>query len=247
MKGDFTDEDILAGIRFRKVAKDKGWVMPLLMADVVLLTIEDETLKVLVSKRIEAPHEGRWSLPGAFVLPDVDQDIEHTALRGLKEKTDVEAPYLEQLQTFSGADRDPRGWSSSNAYLCVVSRDKINFTIKGHEIKLMTFDEVMKEKLAFDHADILAKGIERLRAKGGYSSLAAHLLPQKFTLSQLQRVYEIILDHKLDKSAFRKKMREANFVEPCAGEVLRAANRPALLYKLTDTANLAFFRRNLAP
>lgn len=243
----FTEEDRQAAQRFRE--KAKGWELPLLMADVVLMTLEEGELRVLLMRRGEAPERGRWALPGAFAIPGVDGSMEETALRGLREKTDVRAPYLEQLMTFSGPDRDPRGWSSSNAYMCLVPRERLSIQA-GHgasEARLMSLKEAMALPLAFDHNEILAKGMERLRGKGSYSSLAGHLLPEKFTLSELQKVYEVILERKLNKSAFRKKIQEAGFTKPCEGEMKTGANRPAQLYQLANAAGLSLLRRTLAP
>lgn len=247
MKKAFNQEDETAVAEFK--AQSKTWEMPLLMSDVVVMTLEDDVLKVLLMRRAKAPARDCWALPGAFTIPGLDASSEQTALRGLREKTDVDAPYLEQLRTFSGPERDPRGWSCSSAYICVVARDRLNIkaTAGPGETRLMTVSEALSQPLAFDHAEILASGVERLRAKGNYSSLAAHLLPKKFTLSELQKVYEIILQKKQDKAAFRKKIADAGFARPCPGEMKKGANRPAQLYELADSENLMMFRRTLAP
>lgn len=247
MSRTFTNEDRQAALAFQE--KAKGWQLPLLMADVVLMTIEEGELRVLLMRRGEAPEKGRWALPGAFAIPGLDSSMEQTALRGLREKTDVRAPYLEQLMAFSGADRDPRGWSASIAYMCLVPRERLSIKA-GHgaaDARLVSLQEAMGLELAFDHNEILAKGMERLRGKGSYSSLAGHLLPEKFTLSELQKVYETILSHKLNKAAFRKKITEAGFTIPCDGEMKTGPNRPAQLYQLANSAGLSMLRRTLTP
>lgn len=166
----------------------------------------------------------------------------------LKEKTGVEAPYLEQLQTTGNRDRDPRGWSISIVYIALLSADDVaerqEAMAEDAEWRPIECDGVGLS-LAFDHASLLKEALSRIRSKVEYSSLPGHLLPVRFTLSELQSVYESLLGRKLDKSAFRKRMAEADFLEPIEGEMRRASNRPAQVFRLRDTRSLVLFDRRI--
>jgi hypothetical protein len=166
----------------------------------------------------------------------------------LFDKTGVETPYLEQLRTFGGKSRDPRGWSVSIAYVALISAHEVRlrqgsnaadvawWPIEGNEVAVLT---------AFDHSDIFRSALARLRDKVEYSTLPVHLLPAGFTLGELQSVYERILGRRLDKSAFRKRVAEADFVEPVPGEMRRASNRPAQVYRLKKARSTTFFDRTI--
>lgn len=230
-------------------AKVKNWTLPLLFSDVVILTIQDEALKVLLTLRAEAPERGRWGLPGVMVRPDIDDNMRAAAMRAVQGKTSTAAPYLEQLMDFSGPDRDPRGWSSSYAYMCLMPFSAIKTMAgKGTDaVQLFDVERAVTMPLAFDHSLMLDAALSRVRNKVNYSSLPAHLLGPKFTLTELMTTYEIILGQNLDKSAFRKKVQEAGFVQAIDGEFKTGPNRPAQLYQINDGQNLVLFRRNLTP
>lgn len=245
----WTMEDLESAAIFRE--KSKQWEMPLLFADVVILTVHDGMLKVLLTHRSEAPERGKWSLPGVMVRPDVDSSATAAAMRAAQKKTATLAPYLEQLRDFSGPSRDPRGWSSSYAYLCLMPESAIHVdadadAAAGDEMgRLFSIDEAAGLDLAFDHAEMLEAGLIRIRNRVNYSSLPAHLLGERFTLTELKTAYEIILGQALDKSAFRKKVLEAGFVSAVKGAFKTGANRPAQLYEIDRNEQVAVFRRNL--
>lgn len=241
----WTSEDLAVAQGMQQRAK--AWTLPLLFADVVVLTLKDERLMVLLTQRGEAPDRGCWGLPGVMVNPNVDDSVTSAAMRAVKAKTATTAPYLEQLQDFSGPERDPRGWSSSYAYLCLMSVGEIQ-TVAGDGVqaaRLFEVDAAQSLTLAFDHNLILDAGLLRVRNKVNYSSLPAHLLERRFTLTELMSAYEVILGQKLDKSAFRKKVQEAGFVSPVPGEFKNGPNRPAQLYEIARPLGLVMFRRNL--
>jgi 8-oxo-dGTP diphosphatase len=221
---------------------------PIASVDLIIFVLADTGLEVLLTKRGTEPFAGQWALPGGWLHLDEDADLEAAARRVLKAKTGVETPYLEQLQTFGNAVRDPRGWSLSVAYVALLSagqltaRDDARTTdaawwpISGQNIGV---------PLVFDHPIIFQAALARLRNKVEYSTLPVHLLPAGFTLGELQSVYERILGRRLDKSAFRKRVAEANFVEPIPGEMRRASNRPAQVYRLKRPRSTVLFDRTI--
>jgi ADP-ribose pyrophosphatase YjhB (NUDIX family) len=205
-------------------------------------------LAVLLMKRGSEPFRDRWALPGGYIHSHEDVDLEAAARRILREKAGVETPYVEQLQGFGSEHRDPRGWSVTFAYFALIAADGL--TIRhGANAADVAWWEIegtrVRTELAFDHADILACAVRRLRNKVEYTSLPVHLLPEKFTLPDLQRVYEQILDRRMDKSAFRKRIAEANFLEPISGEKRLASNRPAQMYRIKPGCATIFFDRTI--
>ncbi|WP_216365626.1 hypothetical protein [Sphingobium sp. SA916] len=154
-----------------------------------------------------------------------------TARRVLSTKAGLTDLYVEQLSTFSGADRDPRGWSASVAYFSLSPRERLEPALKIEGLELKPVE--VAEGMPFDHDSILAAAVARLRGKGAYSDLPARFLGPTFTLAELHDVYEIVLDEKLNIDAFRRKVIERGFLEE-TGEKRRepGANRPSLLYRL---------------
>jgi ADP-ribose pyrophosphatase YjhB (NUDIX family) len=221
---------------------------PIASVDLVIFSLSNDGLDVLLSKRNRPPFAGRWALPGGFIHKDEDANTEASARRVLRDKTGIETPYVEQLQTFGDSARDPRGWSISITYMALIDAAAVELR-KGEgvsEVKWWpTAHTGVATTLAFDHDAILAAALDRLRRKVEYTTLPAHLLPESFTLSELQSVYERILDRTLDKSAFRKRIAEADFVEPIPGVKRRASNRPAQLYRLKKPLGTVFFNRTI--
>jgi 8-oxo-dGTP diphosphatase len=219
---------------------------PLTTVDVVIFTIRDDALHVLLVQRPEGkgePFPGAWALPGGFVDVDKDKDLEACATRKLKEKTDIVSPYLEQLGSWGSADRDPRGWSTTHAYFALVPAVK-KYAADARWFAI--YAGKVKPKLGFDHGDILETAIQRLRSKVEYTSLPAYLMPAEFTLPDLQKVYEIVLDRPLEKSAFRTRMLAADLIEPVA-KMRKGPNRPAQLYRLKKAKSPVFFARTFNP
>jgi len=198
--------------------------------DVVLLTLQDDTLKVALLRRDREPFKGVTALPGGFIRQQEDADTRDAATRVLRDKTAIEPPYLEQLATFSGPARDPRGWSVSVVYYALVPFDVI--VSAGHpDVKLVSVDKPLS--LPFDHRLIVDTAVARLRSKSQYSSLPCYLAGETFTLPQLQRVYEALMGETLNKVSFRRKMTEMDMLEPVEGAFAAGgAHRPAQLYRL---------------
>jgi 8-oxo-dGTP diphosphatase len=225
---------------------------PLTTVDLVIFAIGENALRVLLVRRPQHPGEpfpGAWALPGGFIDMERDNDLQACAVRKLREKTGIASPYLEQLGSWGGASRDPRGWSATHAYFALISASP--FPAKPSPGKPAGSAEAqwfpiiagsVAPKLAFDHDRILEAAILRLRNKVEYTSLPAHLMPPEFTLSDLQRVYEIILGRPLEKSAFRTRMLSADLVEPTS-KMRMGSNRPAQLYRVRDLKSPVYFAR----
>jgi ADP-ribose pyrophosphatase YjhB (NUDIX family) len=204
--------------------------LPLVTVDAVLLTLIEGRLQVALHRRTGDPCADCLALPGGVVHVDDDESLEATIVRVLKTKTGFSPRYMEQLQVFSGQDRDPRRWSLSVAYLALVPVDVLEAARKG-VFHFYAVDQL--PKLAFDHNAIVAAAVQRVRNKTRYSSLPTQLLPNKFTLAQLQKTYEVIIGSPLDKSSFRRKLEEEGVVVPTEEFTQGAAHRPARLYKAT--------------
>ena len=195
--------------------------------DIVIFTIQAGTLNVLLVKRRIPPFKDQLAIPGGFVLPD--ENLEEAALRELQEETGVSEVYLEQLYSFGDPKRDPRGRVISIAYFALVSPShQLQAGTDASEASWWPVHGV--PSLAFDHKDILTYAIERLRNKLEYTTVGFQLLPAKFTLGELQVVYEAILDKKLDKRNFRRKMAELKLLKPLT-EYRNDVGRPAQLFQ----------------
>ena len=206
---------------------------PIVTVDIVLLTLQENELCAALLQRSRPPHEGEWTLPGGFVHTDTDEDALAAATRILRTKASVESPYLEQLQTFASRHRDSRGWSVSIAYYALVPHQTVDALLKWRPV-----DSI--RSLPFDHRDILRAAVDRVRSKTAYSSLPVHLMPPTFTLSELQKVYEALLQTELDKRGFRRRIEELDVVEPAPSQLTaRGAHRPAQLYRLKRRASNA--------
>jgi len=208
--------------------------------DTVLLTLQDGTLHVLLVRRDKAPYAGAWALPGGYIHAQDDADTQASAARVLLDKAGLQSPYLEQLATFSGLARDPRGWSLAVAYCALVSLEALGGFPPRQGVKLVPADAL--PSLPFDHRAMVDAALARVRSKSLYSSLPVHLCGESFTLPQLQAVYEAVLGEAINKVSFRRKMEELGMLEPVPGGMVQGgAHRPAQLYRLRPA-----FRRTLA-
>lgn len=203
--------------------------------DVVIFTINAEApvsaaLEVLLIKRGIPPFRGSWAIPGGFVLPD--ESLEDAALRELTEETGLRNVYLEQLYTFGNPGRDPRGRVVAVSYFALVAADQR--PAPGSDAAEARFHPMSGlPQLAFDHDRILAYALERLRNKLEYTTVGFQLLPAKFTLSELQHVYEAILGRSLDKRNFRRKLALLGILTPL-NEKRESGRRPAQLYRFSQ-------------
>ncbi|QPF82468.1 NUDIX hydrolase [Bradyrhizobium genosp. L] len=231
------------------IRPDLDFPRPLTTVDVAIFAILRDALQVLLVQRPRADHEpfpGGWALPGGFVDVDTDRDLEACAVRKLKDKTGMVSPYLEQLGSWGGADRDPRGWSATHAYFALLPEHAAGRALAADAQWFAVEGEKVRPKLAFDHAEILQAAIQRLRAKVEYTSLPAYLMPAEFTLPELQRTFEVVLGRPLEKSAFRTRMLSADLIEPIA-KMRKGPNRPAQLYRLKKAKAPVFFARTFNP
>lgn len=204
---------------------------PSVTVDLVIFTIADDALKVLLIRRGGEPYKDCWALPGGFV--EIDESLEDAAARELREEAGVTSVYLEQLYTFGDPDRDPRGRVISVSYFALVDADRQRIRAATDAIDarwFSVFDPENSRKLAFDHKKILDYAVWRLRNKIEWTTVGYELLPRKFTLSELQRVYEIILQKPVDKRNFRKKVLAQGKIRELSETRKDGAHRPARLY-----------------
>ncbi len=202
---------------------------PSVTVDCVIFGFDEGELKVLLIQRDLEPFKGKWALPGGFV--GIDESLEGAARRELKEETGVEKVYLEQLYTFGEVNRDPRERIISVAYYALVK-------LGDHAVKASTdarnaawFCVTDVPALAFDHEKILATALKRLKGKVRYEPIGFELLPAKFTLSQLQHLYQTVLERPLDKRNFRKKLLGMGLLIELDEIEQDVAHRAARLYR----------------
>jgi 8-oxo-dGTP diphosphatase len=219
--------------------------------DLASFAIADEALQILLVRRPatkDEPFPNMWALPGGCVDTDRDKDLEQCALRELREKTGMEAPYLEQVGSWGSAERDPRGWSATHVYMALFgktqglpaggrSADARWWPLQGTRVT---------QPLAFDHTEILRAATLRLRSKVEYTSLPAFLIPGEFTLTELQRAFEIVLDRPLEKKAFRTRILATDLVEEVP-RMREGRSRPAQIYRLKHRRRPFFFARSFSP
>jgi 8-oxo-dGTP diphosphatase len=218
---------------------------PALTVDVVAFTLRENRLHVLLIRRGENPFAGMWALPGGFVR--LEESLEEAALRELEEETGLKEAYLEQLYTYGEPERDPRGRVVTVAYFALIPADAPVRLEGGKDVtqaRWFPMDEL--PPLAFDHAQIAAYALRRLRYKLEYTAVGFELLPEEFTLSSLQDTYEIILGEKLDKRNFRRRILEANIIEPTPHHRV-GEGRPARLYRYQPDAVAEVKTRRLFP
>ncbi len=205
---------------------------PAVTVDLVIFTIADNDLKVLLIRRGGEPFKNRWALPGGFV--EIDESLEKAAARELKEEAGVTNVYLEQLFTFGEPKRDPRGRVISVSYFALVDAEQQRIRAASDATEAEWRSVFNPPKLAFDHKKILDYAVWRLRNKIEWTTVGYELLPKKFTLSELQRVYEIILQRPVDKRNFRKKILAQGQIRELNETRSDGAHRPAKLYSFRE-------------
>ncbi len=213
---------------------------PAVTTDVVVFTLREQQLQLLLIRRAQAPYAGEWALPGGFL--EIDEDLDSCAKRELKEEAGVTDLYMEQLYTFGRPDRDPRERVISVTYYALVPSDKLTLSAGSDAAEAAWFPLQALPKLAFDHNEIILLARERLAAKTHYSTIAFQLMPETFTLSELQSVYEILRDEQLDKRNFRKWALSLKQLEE-TGEKRRNGNhRPARVYRASNPDRVEIIR-----
>lgn len=195
--------------------------------DIVIFSIRNRELNALLVKRGVPPFEGEYAIPGGFLRGD--ESLEEAAKRELHEETSVRHVYLEQLYSFGDPARDPRSRVVTVAYYALVSSDRLELTAGADAADAVWVPMKQLPPLAFDHGKIVAYALERLRNKLEYTTVGFQLLPKKFTLAELQVVYEAILGKKIDKRNFRRKMALLGILKPLK-EWQETGRKPAQLF-----------------
>ncbi len=202
---------------------------PSITVDIVIFSIIDKELKVLLIKREIEPFKGKWALPGGFVR--IGESLEDAAKRELEEETGVKDVYLEQLYTFGDPKRDPRGRIITVSYIALINSDNIRLRASTDASDVQWFSIKKISLLAFDHKKILEYALKRLRWKFEYSTVAFSMLSSEFSMSQVQKIYEIVFDKKFDKRNFAKKILSLNILKE--EEIKRdVSHRPPMFYSL---------------
>lgn len=201
--------------------------------DVVMLALESGKLKVLLIKPKNPMLMGKWALPGGMVNPD--ESVDDSVRRHLLAKAGIKGVYMEQLFTFGQVDRDPFGRVVSVAYLALIPDiTKIKLVTSGAYEGISWHNIDALPALGYDHDLIIRTALERLRAKLTYTNIIYGLLPEEFTFNELLKTYELILDRKLDKRNFSKKIIALKLIKPTSKKSAGAAHRPAILYRFVS-------------
>jgi 8-oxo-dGTP diphosphatase len=210
---------------------------PALTVDCIVFGLDaQQELKVMLIQRDIPPFQGQWAIPGGFVR--MDETLEQAALRELQEETGIHDVYLEQLYTFGGLGRDPRDRTVTVAYYALINlaEQKIKAATDARDANWFSLSKI--PQLAFDHDQILQTAIARLRGKIRYEPIGFELLPKKFTLTQLQKLYEIVLDRQLDKRNFRKKILSMDLLIDTNDLEQGVSHRAAKLYRFDENKYL---------
>jgi ADP-ribose pyrophosphatase YjhB (NUDIX family) len=224
----------------------QDYARPSVTADLVLMSVRDGRLAALLQKREKAPETGKWALPGGFV--GIDESLDSAAERVLAEKARMAGAWVEQLYTFGEPKRDPRGRVITVAYFALLPEERFGPALTAAtDLKLAEVlvdwagetggpakalgEDGRKLPLAFDHADIIGLAVKRLRGKLDYSDVAFALLPELFTLRELQQVHEAILGLSLNKPAFRRRLLDSGRLRATGRREAGTGFRPAELYR----------------
>ena len=216
---------------------------PLMTVDTAIFSIINNQLNVLLVNRNEYPAKGQKALPGGFIDIHKDKQLDDAAYRKLEEKTGIKSPYLEQIETIGSPSRDPRGWSTTVLYFSLINKIQ-DVPPKGSQD---AFWAPIKNipSLAFDHNHLIKLALARLHAKVTYTALPIELLPTEFTLTELQKVYEIILQRKLPTKSFRRRIEAANIIEN-TGRSKVSGKRTAQLFTSNGAGRHYIFSRAIA-
>lgn len=218
---------------------------PSVTVDIIIFALVQDDLQVLLIRRKHAPFAGMWAIPGGFI--HMDESLEDAAARELAEETGVTDVYIEQLYTFGNPDRDPRTRVITVTYFALVPYGAINHRPGDDASETAWFSMFDLPELAFDHQEILNYALTRLRYKLEYTAVGFELLPDVFTLTELQRAYETILGEELDKRNFRRKILSADILEETGQKKKTGEGRPAKLYRYKQDAVAEVKTRRLFP
>lgn len=205
---------------------------PAVTTDCVIFGFDGSKLKVLLIERGIEPFKGRWAFPGGFIK--MNESCDEGARRELEEETGLKNTYIEQFHTFSDPERDPRERVITVAYYALVKLQEVTAGDDAAKAQWFTIDEI--PQLAFDHDRILRKALMRLRERIHFEPIGFELLPDKFTMKQLQNLYESILDVRFDRGNFSKKMLHFNILTQLEETVWPTPKREAYLYKFNEVS-----------
>lgn len=200
----------------------------LLAVDCIIFGFDEEDLKILLIKRNFEPEKGKWSLMGGFL--ERKENLNMAANRILYQLTGIEKIYMEQLYAFSEVDRDPADRTISVAYFALINIKEHDKTlIDKHSAKWFSVTKL--PELIFDHSEMITKAIKRLRYKTSKKPIGFELLPKKFTMRQLQKLYESILGEELDKRNFINKINALNILVKLNEKDMNSSRKGSFLYK----------------
>lgn len=224
------------------------WPRPAVTVDVALFTVRGTLnalrLQVLLMQRAQKPFRGMWALPGGFVREN--EGLLEAARRELAEETGVGEAALEQVAAVGTPGRDPRGHTITVVHVGLVAPDRHRLEPSGDSAGAQWFDVNQPPPLAFDHAELLQKALCHLRRRVGEAPVCFELLPEEFTLSELQALLEAILGRPLDRRNFRRRVQELGFLRPTDGYRREGAHRPAQLYRFVPEEFTRFRARERA-
>lgn len=218
--------------------------VPLCTVDISIFSLIDGELNVLLVCRDEHPSKNMWALPGGFIDLTKDKSTEAAAHRKLKEKTGLSSGYLEQVKTIGSPKRDPRGWSLTVLYYALVDFTSVKLTDTGMQTEWWPLSKIDKQKLAFDHNHLITTAMARIKSKATYTALPIELMPKEFTLTELQTVFETILEKSLQAKSFRNRVLTVGMVEETGNSKI-AGKRPAKLFRSTKIDRETYFSRPL--
>lgn len=210
--------------------------MPLVRLDLVVLAVHDGELKVLLSHRKEAPHKGKWGLPGGVLRIDLDASLEAGAQRVAVERLGRTLPNLGQVGSVGGANRDPRApWAMSVVFRSLV-QEGIE-TTPGKRVQALGWRAIEEvdaaNELAFDHTELVAQAVQALRREIRELRFPLGWMPEEFTIPELQAACEAAIGQRLDKVTFRRRLDGAGIIQEIQGQMRgSASHRPAQIYRI---------------
>lgn len=218
-----------------KPGGQKRYPMPFTRVEIAVMSIVDQRLQVLLARRAEAPHAGKWALPGGVLRVDLDRSLDAAAQRVMGERLGIKLLFLRQLCAVGGPTRDPRApWALSVVYRALVAAADVR-PFEGKRIVSLAWrpvDAAIDDKtLAFDHAALIERAVGATRSEVEALALPFEFLPEEFTLGELQATCEQLLGRRLDKSSFRRRLADRDLVETVAGAMREGAFRPAQLFR----------------
>lgn len=205
---------------------------PAISVTLLIFSIHDDKLKVILIQRLRDPFKGYWSIPGDIIY--IDESLKDATRRVLYEKTGLKDVYLEQVHAFGTVDRDPRGRVVTIAYFALLPYNTVDLSSAPNALHASWVNIKQLPPLAFDHKRIISLTLEKIKQEIAYTPLAQGLLPKEFRLTDLQNVYEVIGQKKIDKRNFRKKILSLNLLTETKKMYREGSHRPAKLYKFKD-------------